>query len=123
MKRAREELPALTGNPRWERAVRGAKVSLENGKVLQIPRAAHRVVAGNSSRDSGSGDCQLRTQKLRNGAPVVAGSNSSQIAASHATKGDGGGAIGKCATSAEETCPEETCPNGGQSMGWTPHQT
>jgi ABC-type Fe3+-hydroxamate transport system substrate-binding protein len=37
MRRVREELPALTGNPRWStlRAVRDARVSLANGKVLQ----------------------------------------------------------------------------------------
>jgi hypothetical protein len=41
MKRAREELPALTGNLPWStlRVVRDPKVSLANGKVLQIAPA------------------------------------------------------------------------------------
>lgn len=80
-------------------------ITMQGGQI-QFDHEPPRALASN---DGGSGPCgggglgsyiQIRNVFLgnipmdSNGAPVVSGSNASQIAVCHATKGNGGGAMG-----------------------------
>jgi hypothetical protein len=80
-------------------------ITMEGGQI-QFDHTAPKALARN---DGGPGPCggggwgsYIRISNVflgnipmnSNGAPVVTGSNSSQIAVCHATKGDGGGAMG-----------------------------
>ena len=86
------------------------------GGQLQFDHAAPKALAAN---DGGPGPCggggwgsYIRISDVflgnipmdSNGAPVVTGTNSSQIAVCHATKGNGGGAWAMCPTSDAPIC-------------------
>ncbi len=96
-------------------------ITMEGGQI-QFDHTAPKALARN---DGGPGPCggggwgsYIRISNVflgnipmnSNGAPVVTGSNSSQIAVCHATKGDGGGAMGNVPNIGRKNLPnQEQC--------------
>jgi len=93
-------------------------ITMDGGQI-QFDHAPPKALASN---DGGPGPCggggwgsYIRISNVflgnipmdSNGAPVVAGTNSSQIAVCHATKGDGGGAMGNVPNIGRPNLPDQ----------------
>lgn len=94
-------------------------ITMEGGQI-QFDHAPPKALAQN---DGGPGPCggggwgsYIRMSNVflgnipmnSDGAPIVAGSNSSQIAVCHATKGDGGGAMGNVPNIGRSNIPNQS---------------